>query len=232
MRLAACLIALMLIAGCGETVHGASGARILLLGDSLMATHRAGGRAVANGIETTLDEEVIDRSVAGARYYYILPISGSAGLKLRQQYVPGNWDWVVLNGGGNDLLFGCGCGACTRQLDRLIADDGRRGTIPGFVSRLRQGGARVIYVGYLRTPGRNSPIEACRDEGDTLDARLTNLAALDAGVYFLPLGDLVPPGDLSYHMWDRIHPSTKASAEIGARIAAIIARAEASAGAD
>jgi hypothetical protein len=33
---------------------------------------------------------------------------------------------------------------------------------------------------------------------------------------------MVPHGDLSYHAIDRIHPSVKASREIGARVARII----------
>jgi hypothetical protein len=109
-------------------------------------------------------------------------------------------------------------------MDKLISPDGRRGAIPGFVGRLRGEGAQVIYVGYLRTPGVTSPIEGCADEGNELDRRVARLAALDAGVHFLSLADLVPPGDRSYHALDLIHPSAKASAEIGRRIAEIIGK--------
>lgn len=208
-----------LLSGCGETVGPNTQARILLLGDSMMAANSAENQTVADGIEQILGEEVIDRSVIAARYFYILPITGAAGLRLDAQYRPGPWKWVVLNGGGNDLLFGGGCGASTTQLDRLVSPDGKRGAIPAFVAKLRTSGARVLYVGYLRNPGRGTPIKACGPAGNEMDRRLAKMAALDKGVDFMPLSDLVPYGDISYHQLDRIHPSIKGSQAIAARIA-------------
>ena len=151
-----------------------------------------------------------------------LPISGSLGLHISRQFVPGEWEWVILNGGGNDLWLGCGCQSCERKLSRMIAGDGMAGEIPALVTRLRQSGAKVVYVGYLRTPGRASPIESCADDGDEFEARLARMASRDSGVFFLPISDLVPHGDLSYHALDRIHPSTKGSAAIGALVAELI----------
>jgi acyl-CoA thioesterase I len=194
------------------------------LGDSMMAANQAARQSVADVIEAELGEEVIDRSVVGARYFYFLPISGSAGVKLTAQYRPGKWDWVVLNGGGNDLLFGCGCGKCDVQLDRLIAADGKSGAIPAFVAQIRAGGAKVIYTGYLRNPGVRTPIKSCRSAGDELDRRLAIMAARDPGVIFVSLADLVPFGDRSFHAPDLIHPSAKGSRAIGARIAQRIAQ--------
>lgn len=212
------------LAGCGETVSRAEQSRILLMGDSLMAVHGMAGQAVSHNIERELGEEVVDRSVIGARMMYALPISGAAGLNIPKQYRPGDWDWVILNGGGNDLWLGCGCSLCDYKMDRLISEDGSKGVIPGFVSKLRQEGAQVLYVGYLRSPGLGSPIEYCRDDGDELEARIAKLSKLDRGVHFLSLSDLVPHGDRSFHAIDMIHPSIKASAAIGKRIAAIIAQ--------
>lgn len=214
----------LMLVGCGETVSRDDPARILLMGDSLMAAHGLAGQAISNMVEAELGEEVVDRSVPGARMIYALPVSGAAGMNIPKQYRPGDWDWVVLNGGGNDLWLGCGCILCNHKINRLISEDGRRGTIPGVVSKLRQDGAQVLYVGYLRSPGMGSPIDHCREHGNELEARIARLAALDAGVHFLSLADLVPHGDRSYHAVDRIHPSVKASAAIGQRIAAVIGR--------
>ncbi|MRU15843.1 SGNH/GDSL hydrolase family protein [Roseovarius sp. A21] len=218
---------LLTLTGCTETVSRDAPARILAMGDSMLAVHGATGQSVSHAVERSLGEDVIDRSVMGAKYFYALPISGSAGLNIRKQYVDGNWDWVVLNGGGNDIWFGCGCGRCDNRIDRLISKDGKRGTIPGFVSDLRQKGSQVILVGYLRTPGVTSPIEGCRDEGDEMDRRLSRLSKLDRGVHFLSLADVVPHGDRSYHTVDLIHPSAKGSTEIGKRVAEIIRKTEA-----
>ena len=210
--------------GCGEAVTSTTQSRILVLGDSMMASNSVVNGTVADGIEAALGEEVIDRSVIGARYFYLLPLSGAAGLRLDAQYRPGKWDFVVLNGGGNDLLFGCGCGKCDGVLNRLVSPDGRTGAIPTFVAKLRASGARVIYVGYLRNPGTATPVNACGPAGNELDRRLGRMAALDSGVDFLAMSDLVPNGDTSFHQFDRIHPSPKGSRAIAQRIAARIKR--------
>lgn len=215
--------ALFLLSACGEVVtESTRDARILLIGDSMMAANRGSGRAVANAIERQLGEEVIDRSVIASRYFYYLPISGAAGLRLPAQYQPGGWDWVVINGGGNDLMFGCGCGFCSTMVDRLVSRDGTSGAIPELVARIRKTGAKVIYSGYLRNPGLYTPVRACKPYGDELDRRLARMAARDDGMIFLPMSDLVPAGDPSLHQQDMIHPSPKGSAAIGARIAAAI----------
>jgi acyl-CoA thioesterase I len=160
----------------------------------------------------------------GARYFFYLPIAGEAGLRLPAQYREGDWNWVVLNGGGNDLVFGCGCGKCAHMLDRLISKDGRHGAIPDLVARIRAGGAKVIYAGYLRNPGTSTPVKACKPAGDELDRRLGLMSGFDSGVTFLSMADIVPYGDLTYHGIDRIHPSPKGSKAIGLRIAAAMAK--------
>jgi acyl-CoA thioesterase I len=222
----ACLVLLGLSA-CAEPVPQDDSANILVLGDSMFATNRLTGAGVGDVIEAELARPVIDRSVPGARYFHRLPLTSGAGLRLTKQYQPGNWDVVVLNGGGNDLLFGCGCGRCDGVLNRLIAEDGRSGAIPAFVKSLRDSGAFVVYAGYLRNPGTFTPIRACRTAGDELDRRLRMLDALDEGMVFLPMADLVPFGDGSYHGPDGVHPSAKGSREIALRIVqAIQTRAE------
>ncbi|MEM7731625.1 MAG: SGNH/GDSL hydrolase family protein [Pseudomonadota bacterium] len=188
----------------------------------MLAKGRLNDAAVSDVMEKTLRETVVDRSTIGARFQYALPISGAAGMNITKQYVPGAWDWIVVNGGGNDLWMGCGCMICDAKIDRLISADGMTGTIPGFLSKMRQTGAKVIYVGYMRSPGLTSPIEHCRDEGAALEGRIATLAAKDAGLIFLSLEDLVPHGDGSYHMIDMIHPSQKGSHAIGQIISSVI----------
>lgn len=196
--------------------------RILAMGDSMMAWHGAIGKSIPDVIAETLDAEVASHAVSGARVIYRLPLTGAMGMNIGKQFRDGGWDWVVMNGGGNDLWLGCGCMLCDRKMDRLISKDGATGAIPEMVARARASNARVIYLGYLRSPGVGSPIEYCKDEGDELDARLARMAEAMDGVYFLPMSDLVPFGDRSYHALDMIHPSIKASREIGQRVAALM----------
>ncbi|WP_147110187.1 SGNH/GDSL hydrolase family protein [Tateyamaria sp. syn59] len=222
MRLWVALMACVMLLACGEPVPSSGAARIIATGDSMLAWNAASKKSVASELERRLGTQVIDRSVVGARYHYVLPVSGSLGLRIGSQYRSGPWDWVVMNGGGNDLWLGCGCSKCEAQLNRLIAEDGSSGTVVTAVKRARADGARVAYVGYLRTPGRGSIIDHCRTWGDRFETRLARMAARDAGVTFVSVADLVPHGDLSFHDIDRIHPSAKGSAAIAARIAAII----------
>ena len=214
----------LLLATCGEVNSPSQKARILTMGDSLLATHQITGRSVSDNVENVLGEPVVDRSVIGAHVIYNLPITGGLGLNISKQFLPGRWDWIILNGGGNDLWLGCGCTLCNHRMERLISRDGRFGQIPNLIASLRATGAKVIYVGYLRSPGVHSPVDHCRSTGDELERRVTTNAASDDGVFFVSLQDLVPSGDTSFHAVDMIHPSFKGSAAIGNRIAQIIKR--------
>jgi len=210
----------VLLVACAEPATGpAKSARILAMGDSMLAWN---GGGVADEVERRLGEEVVDRSVSGARMLFALPISGSLGFRISKQYVASDWDWVILNGGGNDLWLGCGCTRCDAKINQLISPDGKTGEVPDLVRRIRAQGSKVLMVGYLRTPGRDSPIDHCREIGDTYEGRLSALAKQSPDVEFLSNKGLVPNGDLSFHSLDRIHPSLKGSAAIGARIARII----------
>lgn len=195
-----------------------------------MAWHRASGRSIADWVARELQEPVINRSVTGARIINILPISGAMGMRISSQLRPRKnerFDWVIVTGGGNDLWLACGCHNCDHRMNRMISDDGRRGDVVSLVRSIRKTGAKVVYLGYLRSPGRNSPIESCKDEGDIFEARLEKLAALDPGVHFFPVKGLVKHGDRSFHGVDMIHPSKKASAIIGKHVAQIIRQADA-----
>ena len=107
-------------------------------------------------------------------------------------------------------------------MNKLISKDGTRGQIPQLMAKIRKSGAQVAFVGYLRSPGLGSPIEHCRDEGDELEARIERLANRVGGIHYVPVKDMVKPGDRSFHAADMIHPSIKASKFIAARIAALI----------
>jgi len=195
------------------------------MGDSLLAWNRPAAKQVAQALATRLGAGVADHSVVGARHFHPLPFTGAAGLSIPFQWRGGPFDWVVLNGGGNDLLFGCGCGPCQGTMNRLVAEDGNQGAIPELVARIRGSGARVIHLGYLRTADSASPVGGCRPLGDELETRLVRMAARDQGVFFLPLSDLaLPGGDRALFSADLVHPSPEGSAAIAARVAQLIRR--------
>lgn len=211
------LALVLFLAGFGTASHQS---RVLVVGDSLLASNRSVGGSVAQVLASKYGAEVRDLSTPGAGYFFGLPLLSGAELRVPAQVRNMKWDYVVMSGGGNDLLFGCGCGACEAVMERLVSKDGRRGVIPTVVAQVRGRGARVIYLGYLRTPGLTSPVEHCGPLGDEMDQRLMRMAARDRGVSFVALDDLVVrEGDRSYHAIDLVHPSAKGSAAIADRVA-------------
>ena len=104
-------------------------------------------------------------------------------------------------------------------MQRLISPHGQHGEIPRLVSALRAKGSRVAYVGYLRSPGFDTPVDYCKRVGNELEARIARMAERDPGVLYLQSGALVPHGDKSFHSWDLIHPSAKGSQSIGNALA-------------
>lgn len=227
----ALLTSIAILTGCGEggrseqkepPVSRSSAVKVLAIGDSLLAWHRLSRRSIIDKLEENLGAKVTDRSVIAARFNYVLPISGAMGLNISKQYRPNNWDWVILNGGGNDLWLGCGCIACDMTIDKLISPNADAGKIPRLVARIRVDGAQVIFVGYLHSPSVFSIVDHCRDENIEFERRLSLLADKDSGFHFLRLSNIVPDGDRSFHSIDMIHPSTKATSIVGERLAGII----------
>lgn len=215
-------VASVSLSGCGEQVSRDENARLLAMGDSMLAWHRAEGQSISDYVEARLGEEVVDRSVIGAQFTYFLPISGALGMNIGKQYRPGNWDWVILNGGGNDLWLSCGCVECDWMIDLLVSQDLKSGKVVDTIRKIRARGTKVVYVGYLHSPGVKSLVDHCKDEDIEFEARVAALAETDPGVHYLELSKLVPPKDTSFHAVDRIHPSRKASEVIGEMIADVI----------
>lgn len=197
----------------GLAIERKSSLKILAIGDSLMAWNGIVRGSIPDVIELASGAELLDRS-------QIASFVTTGGLE--RQYVEGDWDWVVVNGGGNDLWLGCGCQRCDATLDKMISPDGRTGRIPDLLSRILRDGSRILYIGYLRSPGIDSLIDHCSAYGTEFERRIDALAASQDRITFLSLADLVPFGDRSYHGLDMIHPSRKASFDIGYNATQII----------
>ena len=98
---------------------------ILVIGDSVMAWNAPRGASIPQVMAARLGREVTSRAVSGAQFANDSGLASAVGFDIRAQYPGGRWNWVVLDGGANDLGFGdCRCGACGAEVDRLIAPDG------------------------------------------------------------------------------------------------------------
>jgi len=204
-------LALIALSGCVIVPEATNrNARILAMGDSIVAWNRGVGASISDVIEARLGEEVVDASVAGAKLRQG-GLRASIGFSIPDQYRDGDWDAVVLNGGGNDLIGTCGCHRCDTTLDRLVQQD-----YPALLNRL--GDTQVFILGYYGLAGdRPGSFDACEDDLIELERRLTRLAASRPNVYAVPIRAAIT-GKPELYDDDRVHPSPEGSTIIGALV--------------
>ena len=188
-------------------------AEILVIGDSVMWWHSEDDASVSHILAARLDTVVANLSIPGA------PFAAEDSDSIQAQYRPGPWDWVVMNGGANDL-GDCGCGSCLDVVDTLISADARTGQIPGFVDGLRENGSNVLLTGYYHVLTQTGSLEACVEEFRALNTRHDLLAERKEGVEFAPVEDLIlRRADFDE---DLVHTSRRGTRKIADRIADVI----------
>lgn len=203
------------------------GGDIVVLGDSVMAWNGRSNAAIPDVMGRTLGRYVVNRAVPGAQFDNASGIAGAVGFDVQRQLPTGRWNWVVINGGANDLGSDCGCGACGPVVDALIGADATSGAIPRFIRKVRSTtGANVVWMGYYAGSGQGS-FKGCRDDLVALEARLARFAAVQPGVSFVDSEDVINRRDRSLFARDNTHPSPKGSALIGAYLAQHIRSREA-----
>lgn len=210
-----------------QQIDAAPGARILVIGDSVMWWGLDDAASVSHGISAETGEAVVNLAIPGARISHPDPEATRQGLDIRSQYRPGAWDWVVVEGGANDLGDEGGQRGCQTVLDELVSADGRDGEIPGLVASIRASGAHVVAMGYYELPEFGEPDGYCGDVFPVLSERIAAMAARDPGIVFVSMADVVDPGDRAAYDSDAVHPSAASSLAIGRLVGAAIAEAEA-----
>ncbi|MDP2081392.1 MAG: SGNH/GDSL hydrolase family protein [Pseudotabrizicola sp.] len=207
---------LVLVAACGLTPPR-SGGDILVIGDSVMAWNRSGGADIGSAIGTELNRDVVSRAALGAR---VRPGAlGAIGrLGIPSQLSPGRWNWVVMNGGANDLGFNCGCTPCDDEIDALMSKDASTGSIPDLILTARSQGAQVLWVGYYAAPQSES-FKGCRPGLVELERRIAAFASARQGVFFIDSEDVFDPNNAALFASDKTHPSPAGSGVIGRFIA-------------
>jgi hypothetical protein len=215
-RILAVLAIVTGLSACTDTAPRGGG-DILVLGDSIMAWN--GGRSIPDVIANQTGRSVTSRAVPGAQSDNGSTIASAVGFDIQQQFPGGRWNWVVVNGGANDLSADCGCGACGASVNALISPDGQSGSIPAFLQRLRaQTGAQVMWMGYYAGSGSGS-FAGCRDDLVEIESRIATFAAGRPGIHFIDSEDVIDRGDRGLFAGDNVHPSARGSARIGAYLA-------------
>lgn len=214
---------LVVLAACTRTDHIQPDTRVLAIGDSVLAWHGFTHEAPPDVVAQLTGLPVANLAVAGARLSATSPAIIAKGGDIRLQYQSGPWDWVILNGGANDLLAECGCRGCEATLDSLVGPGGEGGDIPALVDRIVADSARVVILGYYDANLRLNPFSRCAEEVDVLNHRLQELARKRRGVVYVGADEVIDPANPAHWYGDRVHPSRLGAALMGERIAAAMA---------
>tara|TARA_R110002074_G_scaffold166282_2_gene326717 strand:- start:3286 stop:4026 length:741 start_codon:yes stop_codon:yes gene_type:complete len=218
LRVVVCMSLFAILVGCTDQAPRRGG-DILVLGDSVMAWNSASNASIPDAMGRVLGRNVVSKAVPGAQFDNPSGIAGAVGFDIQRQLPPGRWNWVVINGGANDLGSDCGCGACGPVVDGLIGADNTSGSIPAFIQKVRGvTGANVVWMGYYAGSGQGS-FAGCRDDLIELEVRLARFAASQAAVSFADSEDVIDRNDRMLFAGDNTHPSAKGSALIGAYLA-------------
>ena len=119
---------------CGATGPTTEAATILAIGDSMQDFHESCDD-VPGQVARELALVVESRAVGGATMLEDIP----------GQYVPGPWDWVLVNGGGNDIE----CeevDECLPVLDEVVD------TLDALLQTIGDDGASIALLGYPDFP--------------------------------------------------------------------------------
>ena len=187
---------------------------VQVVGDSLFGADAEGCASVSTFMSLRLWLEVEDNSIPGA-----MVSDGNEGIP--QQYVSGDWNWTVINGGANDIMPYCTENDCDEVLDEIITDSGE-GQIPDLVEKAQNDGSNVILIGYYSVP-KGSEYEPVILEVEIVNDRYNEFAKANEGVYFINLKDVMSPEQTpELYSEDLVHPSDDGHFAIGEYIANFI----------
>ena len=187
-------------------------ANIQLVGDSLFGSDADGCASIAGFMSLKLELRVTDHAIPGAT------VIGEDGIP--SQYVSGDSEWTIVDGGGNDAMAYCSEGddeECDEKLDEIITDD-NKGLIPDLINKVKNDGSKVLILGYYNVP-EGSEFEDLILEIEILNDRYKEYAEVNDDVYFISLKDIMSPEETpDYYSDDLVHPSEEGHKVIGEHI--------------
>ena len=201
-----CLLMGLAACGGGEELEG-----ILGLGDSIMAWNLEEGASIPEVAGDELGVNVVNRAISGSYW------TTDEGDAIPDQYVAGDWEWVIVDGGGNDMNDECLCGDCEANMTELISEDGTEGDAVDFIEQVLDDGVKVALMSYYPMPEDaqggfalcNEEVEMLRDRYLALAERHDQLLIVDAALV------VTPESTPEAYDEDRVHPSQEGSRIVG-----------------
>mgnify|MGYP002870280619 CR=1 FL=1 len=184
-------------------------AALLAIGDSLLDFNRPD-----EDIATVMADALSITHAFGAEGGTTL--MGDEGYAIPDQYVRGDYELLLVSGGGNDLGEGCVCGDnCDPIVDQLVSDDGTYGVARDLVDRAIDDGLQVVWVGYMRPMADAEEFSTCGGELDILRSRMAQMDNELTDMVFVDGVTIGDGSDASLYAPDGYHPSTAGSAALG-----------------
>lgn len=222
-RLVGAVLLAVLCAGCGPGAGkqpcSDDSSDILVLGDSIFRYHAEECASIPDIAGEALGHPMRSEARSGARVT-------AGGLymfgDLYGQYEPGRWEWLVIEGGINDLRGRCGSERADEILDELVSADGADGEVPWLIDDALASGAQVALVGYYPVlDDAKFKFGDCNPELKELRERYTAAAGTRDGVIFVDPGLVVSPEQTpEAYLDDGVHPSEEGSRLVGELLAA------------
>ena len=181
---------------------------VLTIGDSYFDSLIPEQQSIPHEISNALQQTVVNKAEGGAMIFNGSDFGADGITDIRDQYVPETWDWVVMDGGGNDLNEKCSCNDCNATMDSLISQDGNVGEIPLLINRMLADGSKVVFMQYPEIPAdAQFGFAACDDEFTEMTFRLNQFALNTQHLWLVLASDVVPIGDASYFDDDFVYPT-------------------------
>jgi len=210
------MLTAMLLAACGA-LRGTppEGTQLVAVGDSILDWNRSTGADIPTLVSQRTGLPVFNAAISGAEFVGRFAIPG--------QYPAGDWDWLLIDGGGNDLTGNCGSVETAEViLDRLIDDQTLSGAYATFLTPITARGTQVIILGYAPISVAGGPFAPCEFALNDLRDRQAALAASDPMITFVDVRDVIAPDNLAAYDADLIHPSPAGGALMAELIAQTI----------
>lgn len=187
----------------------APGTGLLAIGDSVFDWNTDDDQSIPAVAALELGLDFQNNAVAGALLTGEIP----------ELYEEGDWTWVLVDGGANDLNERCACGACDDLIDEMITADGSSGIMAELVERITGDGHQVALMGYYRVPDNAPEFTNCEEASGELNSRYEGLAAQYDSVIYVASSDVMTPDQIELYDDDLIHPSVEGSRVVGEYIA-------------
>ena len=195
-----------------------AGEQVQIIGDSVFDFNEDACEDISDYLSLSLGAQVEDRSVGGTW------LDHPEDDDIVTSYQAGPWPWVIVDGGGNDLLGECGCECTAEQVARLSDLSGTTGAMPALVEQIVADGAQVLLFGYY-APTASSEFGGCLDELELLSTGYAAIAARFPEVTFLDGRDLIDASvDRDLLHGDGVHLTGPAAARVAQAMLPIVSQ--------